>query len=658
LFAKQEMYIKHTVSQGETITQIAQKYKVTPFDIYKLNPDAQNGIQLNSILLIPKYSSKVQENQENNAPKNTLALNTSTTLHLVKQKESLFSISKLYQIPVEEIRMANKEVLKNGLQVGQNIIIPVKGASKTDSSKTTTQPSTPKKEVVQSTKKEEEYQSELDSYRTHHIIAPQETKFGVAKRYGLTIEELERLNPEIADGFPVGALIVIAKNKNPNDAAKTPKFSSTTNESVVPVKLVYDEHVVQPKETLYSLTRDYGITEQQLIFLNPEVKNGLKVGMIIRIPKAQKKDILFKEKVDLTKTLLVDKKKSVILLLPFNVSKIESDTVNSTEARLKKDKFLNLTLDFYSGALMAIDSAKTLGLNIDVKIFDSQETKNNSSLLALYTNHSFDSASAIIGPFYQSNVEKLAEWLENSQTPIISPLSKDYAKSYPNLYQSLPSEDQIRNAMFGFMKSKQGNVVAVIDSKKQSIYDYFIKSQPDVKIVGLSDKGTLVSDSLTTKLSKTKLNYVVLVTEKTSMIMNATAMLQKLKADYQLQLAILEYNETLDFEEVKLSSLTNLNMMFPSITKPNDSGTNVGFEESYKKQNNIFPNQYAVRGFDVTLDTLLRLSQAKTYEESIRSTATEYVESKFDYEQGEKGYKNNGVFILYYDTDLTIKEAK
>jgi LysM repeat protein len=51
--AKQEKYIKHTVAKGETVNSIAQKYKVTPFDIYKLNPDSQNGIQLSSVLLIP-----------------------------------------------------------------------------------------------------------------------------------------------------------------------------------------------------------------------------------------------------------------------------------------------------------------------------------------------------------------------------------------------------------------------------------------------------------------------------------------------------------------------------------------------------------------------------------------------------------------------------
>ena len=143
------------------------------------------------------------------------------------------------------------------------------------------------------------------------------------------------------------------------------------------------------------------------------------------------------------------------------------------------------------------------------------------------------------------------------------------------------------------------------------------------------------------------------------MILNTTNIMQKLKADYQLQLAILEYNETLDFEEVKLSSLTNLNMLYPSLTKPNNSLTNTGFENSYKKQNNIFPNQFAVRGFDLTFDTLLRLSQDKTFEETIQSASTEYVENKFDYIQSDtNGYVNNGVFVLYYDTDLSIKEAK
>lgn len=86
-------YIKHTVAAGETITQIAQKYKVTPYDIYRLNPDSQNGIQLNAVLLIPKsLASEVK-------PKSAVVSETKT--HTVVAKETLYSISKKYNITIE-----------------------------------------------------------------------------------------------------------------------------------------------------------------------------------------------------------------------------------------------------------------------------------------------------------------------------------------------------------------------------------------------------------------------------------------------------------------------------------------------------------------------------------------------------------------------------
>ena len=61
LFAQDKNFTKHTVLKGETIKQIASKYKVTPFDIYKLNPDSQAGIAENDILLIPVSIQKVEE---------------------------------------------------------------------------------------------------------------------------------------------------------------------------------------------------------------------------------------------------------------------------------------------------------------------------------------------------------------------------------------------------------------------------------------------------------------------------------------------------------------------------------------------------------------------------------------------------------------------
>lgn len=362
---------------------------------------------------------------------------------------------------------------------------------------------------------------------------------------------------------------------------------------------------------------------------------------------------------DLTKTVSTSTKKELVLFLPFNASKIQNDTVTSIAERLKSDKFLNMTLDFYSGALMAIDSAKTLGLNLNVKIYDSQETKNSTNAVSIIESNDFSNTNAVIGPFYQVNVEKVASVLESKNIPVISPLSKDDGSenSYKNLYQSMPQSDAIKGAMFDYMRSKNGNIIAVIDPKKTSIKQYIEDFQKDTKIVGLTPTGGIVADSIKKYFVKDRLNYVVMATEKTGNIFTVTnAVTCK---DCQTQLVILEPNETLDYEEISLSRLTKSKMAYPSVTKDNDSFQAQQFEKAYKKINKIFPNQYAIRGFDITFDTMMRLSQDIPIEESLNTTATEQIENKFDYSQKVAGgYTNNGVYILYYDTDLTIKQAQ
>ncbi|MBF6640326.1 LysM peptidoglycan-binding domain-containing protein [Flavobacterium sp. J49] len=659
--AKQDKYVKHTVAQGETITLIAQKYKVTPFDIYKLNPDSQNGIQLNSVLLIPPSSAEPTVI----VPKQTQPkAGSNPTTHLVQPKETLFSLSRQYGVSVEAIKEANGDLLKEGLKIGQTIKIPSVGIASKDTyekpplEKPVSAPKETPKVVVKSEPKVETPKANA----AYHIIEPKETKYGISKKYGMTIQELERLNPAIVSDFPVGLKLVVSGN--------APAVASKPVESAEPIKdkpkdanpnsgkKYLQEYVVKPKETIQSIANDFGITETELIQLNPELKKGIKLGMILRVPMGEKVNIPKKEQGNLMKNLNTNARKQLALLLPFNISKIENDTVNSTQARLKKDKFLNLTLDFYSGALMAIDSAKVLGMNVDIKILDSQETKSSSNVATLVQQNSLASMDAIIGPFYQANVEKLAELVEPTKTPVISPLSKEIGKKFANLYQSMPSLEQMRGSVFQYMKAKGGNIIAVIDAKKGSVKQYIQEMQSDTKLVGLSAKGSFVADSLRVHLQKDKMNYVLLASESTGMILAMTNAMLAAQKDYQVQLVIMEPNETLDFEEISLTRLTKLKLLYPSLSRPNETIEANQFDAKYKKFNKIIPNQYAIRGFDVTFDALLRLSQEKTFEETIQTDASEQIENKFDYTQNTSyGYSNNGIYILYYDTDLTIKEA-
>ena len=315
-----------------------------------------------------------------------------------------------------------------------------------------------------------------------------------------------------------------------------------------------------------------------------------------------------------------------------------------------------MTLDFYSGALIAIDSARTLGLNVDVKIFDSEESKISSNVENIIKNNNLQQVDAVIGPFYQQYIEKTAALLSAKNVPVISPLSKEIGKGFPNLYQAMPPSDYGKAAMFNYMIEKNGNILVVSDPKKLYNKEFISKNYPAAKFVTLLDNGALDVANLKSLIVKDRPNFVVIDSERTGLILGTTNVLLNELSNFQIQLAIIEPNETLDFEEVSMKRLTILKLLSPSLTRENNSIEATNFEKSYRNINKVFPNQYAIRGFDVTFDTLIRITQNSTFESSV-AIKSEQVESKFEYSKNEnEGYTNKGVYIFEYQEDLTVKQ--
>ena len=487
----------HKVEKGETISQIAQKYNVTPYDIFQLNPDAQSGLKPNSVLLIPKSSGKQKAAVQ-------IKSIVKTVTHLVIPKETLYGIKKKYGVSDEALKQANPFLEKDGLQIGQILTIPSGIAQKN---------TTPTQTKVM-----------------YHEVLPKETKYSIAKKYGITIAELEKKNPEIVSNLPVGYKLIIKGNPETSGPKvdKTAVVVETKKETVKAItpkifqKINYIDYEVKPKETLYSLSKMAGMSQEEFMVLNPALSQGVVEGMILKVPannsipqETKKEYALISKK--------SNSRKKLVLLLPFNISKIEGDTVNSTAMRLKKDKFLNMTLDFYAGALMAIDSAKQLGLAIDVSVFDSQETKNTSNVAAIVKENNLDTADAIIGPFYQNNVEKTAELLNTNQVPVISPLSKDIGNSFSNMLQTIPTTTVVKNAMFDFMRAKNGNIIAVVDKKKGSVIQFIQENHKDVKFSALTANGGVSAENLKSLFVKDRINFVVMETENTGMIKSTMA---------------------------------------------------------------------------------------------------------------------------------------
>ncbi|MEO7976308.1 LysM peptidoglycan-binding domain-containing protein [Flavobacterium sp.] len=679
----QEKVIKYSVSNGETISQIAEKFKVTPYDIYQLNPDARTSLKPNTVLLIPNTSGKnVAVKKEITA--NKKAIPQKVKIHEVQPKETLFGIEKKYGVTDEALKAANPFLITDGLQIGQTLTIPSNGTViKTNIAKTASQ----------------------EKYVFHDVLA-KETKYSIAKKYKTTIEDLEKRNPEIVANLPVGYRLTIKGNAPRSEVPTSVAVNdSKPIEAKKPVETpkkvtTYMEYQVKPKETFYSLSKTFHTSQEELTELNPALSEGVKEGMVLKVPSGYvaavpiiaqqqpaektldkpiekpeekaldkpasggikiietvKSDEADPEVVALTKKRGENDRKKLVLLLPFNLSKIQNDTSDSAN-QIKNDKFLNMTLDFYSGALMAIDSAKALKLPIDISIYDSEETKSTSNVSSLISQNKLQDANAVIGPFYQTNAETTANSLRLYNVPVISPLSKDSANPIENLYQSIPTNDVVRNSIFDYMRSKNGNIVAVVDKKKESVISYIKQNQKGVILASLTQTGGLDVANLKSLLLPNKMNYVVMETANTAMVKSTIKALIEAQRSCQVQLVILEPNSTLDTDEIYFENLVKLKLMYPSVSRESDEPAVLIFEKEYRLKNKVNPNTYATRGFDVTFDTMMRLVQGKTYQETADLITTEQVDNKFQYYKKEDGgHANKGVYILYYDSDLTLKVA-
>ncbi|CAA9197457.1 LysM peptidoglycan-binding domain-containing protein [Flavobacterium collinsii] len=225
----QDSFIEHKIQKGETAYFIAQKYKVSVEEIYKFNPESQSGIQDNQIIKIPVHPvEKTNPGQQ--------------ITHIVGAKETLFGLSKQYNVSVESLQNANQTILANGLQIGQELVIP-QGLADLSKNESTS------------------------SSKVNHQVVAKESLFSIARQYNVSVLDLENLNKNLLqNGLQIGQSIAIPNKRKTLDG----RVRVINQETVF--------HVVEPKETKFSIAKKYEISIDQLESQNPEIVNGLIVG--------------------------------------------------------------------------------------------------------------------------------------------------------------------------------------------------------------------------------------------------------------------------------------------------------------------------------------------------------------------------------------------
>ena len=296
----QEKFTKHVVSKGETISKIAQQYDVKTSAIFELNPGAKNGIKYKSVLLIPIAESKTKKTNAD------LATNFPSKKHAVLPKETLYGIAKQYGVTVEELKAINPTLGKSGLRNGQSINIPAKYS---DQKAVTSIEEISKKTQKTTAASPVNVTKEILTESLVREVLPNETKYAIAKEYGITVADLDKANPILeTEALQIGQKIAIpVKEENIAKTAAVqveiedekaivveekvmPKTEATVSERGIIDSKVVETTVtrkVLPKETKYGIAKEYGISVKELERQNPRITKSLPVGynLVIRSPK-------------------------------------------------------------------------------------------------------------------------------------------------------------------------------------------------------------------------------------------------------------------------------------------------------------------------------------------------------------------------------------
>ena len=627
--------IKHKVTQGETIETISKLYLVTPHDIMVLNPDVKKGLMTGNTLIIPitKINGQVPQGET----KEIIGYRTIK----VKRQETLYSLSKENNISIEDLKKYNSFLYSQPLKKGDKIRIP---RYKTIVSQVT-----------------------VENILKIYTVQPKEGKWRVAYKFGMTLPELEALNPNMNEVLQPGDQLVVP-NVEVNDEQE--------------VDDNFNYYTVEKSEGFMALNRKLGVTQAQLEDLNPGLKeSGLKLGMVLKIPSNSKTDVVTEdlENTILTRHLNDFSTKRLALMLPFRLNRIDVDSVAETKEAIKNDGFLSLSLDFESGVLIALDSAKKLGISTNLKVFDTQnQLAQVSSILNI---NDFSNYDAVIGPLLPANFERVASELKNDNVPMVSPFTKP-EHLYDNVFQTIPSEELLEQTIINYVKADtlKKNIIIIADEKNRDKSNRLKAAFPLAKQV-FSKKNKEGKDLYYVILDEIRGNFrkgpnlVFLETSNSGFVSNVTSMLNGLNGrDVAEQkegvvvepiiydIVLYTSNKSSAFEdEANVSNihLSNLNFHYPSPNRSFNVSMPNSFINHYKSIYGITPSKYATRGFDLTLDILLRLaSHDDLYSGSQSDIETEYVENKFRYSKKLfGGYYNEAVYVVKYE-DMTIIEAK
>jgi len=506
-------------------------------------------------------------------------------IHKIEKGQSLYSITKLYQVALEELYIENPE-LKNGTKAGQEIKIPfASNATKTIVTSTVSQ-------VVTTPAHSSLDTSKYNMYK----VAKGETVYALTKKFNLSQEYFEKLNPSVKNGIKEGQFVAIGE-KTKSVSTKT---IAAKVDSVIPIKINF------PKKTEYNLALilPFKLDMVDLIIPSNLAKSNINFPQISSL--AVDFYLGFKQAVD---SLSSNDFKLNIALHDLD-DKDSLNLVNITKTLNNKQT------DFIFGPMYA-NGFKTLSLkakeqNIPIVSPITQQNKFlYDNIFASKTN-----------PSQFTMIEALADYILDS------------------------------------LKPKQAKVILNIGSEKDQKEMAFAKAFKQYYNEKSRKLGYAIKDTICS--AKGMAGIKATYTSGIKNIIISLSNNQVLVTDFTTQLAIFAnkkditlcgWEETTMVDNIDQEYLNQLNYTFPSSNNITNTKAYQTIIANYQAKQNTYPGKFYFIGFDIGmyyLKNLKQYGQDFIFRLNELPSETNYIRFKFTRPDNSTGFDNNGVYIFKY----------
>lgn len=589
-------------------------------------------------------------------------------LHVVKEKQTLFSICKAYGVELSSVLKCNYKT-EPVVKIGEVLRIPI------SNSNVAVAPILVKKE---------------DAKFYYHVVKKGDTLFSLYKTYGVSIDDIRGVNPTLEENLTIGSVVKIPKAEKIKEVKSVPQHDNK-----------YYYYVIKEGDTEYSITNKFLLKLKTFRKLNPEIKGKpLVVGGWVRIPRylvppeyfVEKKivaeipeqeiteadkfvdesygkgNIQNKIKIGLFLPLFLDANDSINQFITYRDT-LEIITERNPKVLYSKSKDF---LRFYQGILLSVDSLRNEGLSIDLHVFDTERSveKVNKILSGIqYINFDF-----FIGPIYSNTFPVVAEFAQSKKIPIISPLSGKNAelKTNPYVIQLNTSIESICENISEYVCSnfEMKNMVVIHPENFKHLNEYKLVTDIERKLFEDGkywDSGDLNYQKISFDnfglsgierlLCDTCENIIIIPSTDQPIVENIITNLNVLSHQYDFRVMGFPVWQRYNSMDAELFYNLNLSVLSPYFVdyKRNEIESFVGL---FRKRFGCEPNDFSFRAFDLCRYFSLAVGKfGKEFPEHLNDSKTKLLQSAYYFKRESDfgGLENVGAHFVNYSRDFKIR---